>query len=119
MKKRNLLFTCLIVGFTTMMTLDAWSAPFLVCDPYPADQAQPTEFVVIINGLPEPIITPALEVSGGKAMKLDLGPLNLSGSRQLTARARNAWGESANSYPFLFIAGPPVQPTGITLSVIE
>lgn len=108
-----------LVVLFAMMVRYAWAAPFLVCDPYPATGQQPTEFVVTISGLPAPIITPAVETPKGKAMKLDLGPLNLSGSRTMTARARNLWGESEDSLPFTAIAGRPVVPTGITLSVSE
>lgn len=97
----------------------ALAAPFLVCDPYPSTAVQPTEFIVTISGVPAPITTPAVDVAGGKAMKLDLGPLNLSGSRTITAKAKNLWGASADSLPFTFTAGPPGLPTGITLSATE
>jgi hypothetical protein len=92
------------------------AAPFLVCDPYPATVTQPTEFVVTVSGITAPIVTPAVDVTGGKAMRLDLGPLNLSGAKTVTAKARNAWGESAASSPFSFTAGAPAVPTGIGLS---
>lgn len=95
------------------------AAPFLACDPYPTNQpaaAVPTEFVVTISGITAPIVTPAVDVTGGKALKLDLGPLNLSGTRTATAKARNQWGESAASAPFTFTAGPPASPTGLGLS---
>jgi hypothetical protein len=93
------------------------AAPFLVCDPYPSTVPQPTEFVVNISGITAPIVTPAINVTGGKAMKLDLGPLNLVGAKTVTAKARNpAYGESANSAPFSFTAGVPAAPDGLTLS---
>lgn len=94
----------------------ASAAPFLICDPYPSTAVQPTEFVVTISGLASPIVTPAVDVTGGKAMRLDLGPLNLSGAKTATAKARNAWGESAASSPFSFTANTPVAPGGIGLS---
>ena len=94
----------------------AMAAPFLVCDPYPATGQQPTEFVVTLSGLATPIVSPAVDVTGGKALKLDLGPLNLAGSRTVTAKARNAWGESAASPPFTFTAGVPGVPGGFGLS---
>lgn len=97
----------------------AFAAPFLICDPYPASapaSAVPTEFVVTISGVTAPITTPAVDVTGGKAMKLDLGPLSLSGTRTITAKAKNVWGESAASAPFVFTAGAPVTPTGFGLS---
>ena len=92
------------------------AAPFLVCDPYPATGQPPTEFVVTMTGVATPIVTPAVDVSGGKALRLDLGPLNLSGSKTVTAKARNAWGESAASAPFTFTAGVPGVPGGLGLS---
>lgn len=95
------------------------AAPFLTCDPYPTNvtgQAIPTEFVVTISGITNPIVTPAVDVTGGKGMRLDLGPLNLSGTKTVTAKARNAWGESAASAPFVFTAGVPGVPTGFGLS---
>ena len=95
----------------------ALAAPFLTCDPYANTAPQPTEFVVNISGITAPIVTPAVDVTGGKAMKLDLGPLNLVGAKTVTAKARNpAYGESANSAPFSFTAGAPASPTGLTLS---
>ena len=91
------------------------AAPFLTCDPYPTTGAYPTEFVVTVSGITNPIVTPAVDVTGGKAMRLDLGPLNLSGAKTVTAKSRNAWGESANSAPFSFTAGSPAPVTGIGL----
>lgn len=99
-----------------LLPLTANAAPFLVCTPYPSTGAQPTEFVVTISGVTAPIVTPAVDVTGGKAMRLDLGPLNLSGAKTVTAKARNAWGESAASSPFTFTAGGPAAPGGIGLS---
>lgn len=97
----------------------AFAAPFLVCDPYPTDvsaQAVPTEFVVSISGL-APITTPASPVGTNQVrLRLDLGPLNLTGTKTVTAKARNAWGESESSAPFTFTAGVPAIPGGIGLS---
>lgn len=92
------------------------AAPFLVCDPYPATGQQPTEFVVTVSGITTPIVSPAVDVAGGKALRLDLGPLNLTGSRTATAKARNQWGESAASAPLAFTAGAPLAPGGLGLS---
>lgn len=94
----------------------ALAAPFLVCDPYPSTAVQPTEFVVTVSGAATPIVTPAVPVTGGVAMRLDLGPFNLTGSKTVIAKARNAWGESAASAPFTFTAGSPATPSGFTLS---
>ena len=98
----------------------ASAAPFLVSDPYPTDaaaEAIPTEFVVAVSGRATPVVVPAVPVGTNQVMlKLDLGPLNLSGARTVTAKARNAWGESASSAPFAFTAGPPKVPGGLGLS---
>lgn len=93
------------------------AAPFLVCDPYPATGQQPVEFVVTVSGIANSIISPAVDAPGGKALHLDLGPLNLTGSRTVTAKARNLWGESADSAPLAFSAGTPVTPGGLGLSI--
>lgn len=93
----------------------AFGSPFLVCDPYPTTGQTPTAFVVTIAGQPAPIVTPAVTVSEGVMLKLDLGPLNLSGNKTLTVKARNAWGESPASPTFSFAAGSPGVPGGIGL----
>lgn len=91
------------------------AAPFLVCDPYPSTAQQPTEFVVTVSGVATPVVTPAVDVTGGKGLRLDLASLNLSGPRNVTARARNVWGESVESAPLNFVAGPPNAPIGFGL----
>jgi hypothetical protein len=97
----------------------AAAAPFLTCDPYPPTGAQPTEFVVTITGVAQPIVTPAVVVTGGKTMRLDLGPLNLTGERTFTVRARNAYGQSAESEPFTAWVGPPSVPTNFRVIAVE
>lgn len=104
------------VGGLALLSGAVSAAPFLVCDPYPATGQQPTEFVVAVSGITSPIVSPAVDVTGGKALRLDLGPLNLTGLRTVTAKARNAWGESASSAPLEFAAGAPSSPGGLTLS---
>lgn len=113
------LFLAVVALILSFVVRYAWSAPFLVSDPYSAEGQQPAEFVVTISGLTAPVITPAVETPQGKILRLDLGPLNLSGSRQITAKARNAWGESSDSSPLAFTAGRPAPPGGITLSATE
>jgi len=98
----------------------AQAAPFLTGDPYPTNVAGtvvPSEFVVTISGVAQPIITPAVTVGTNQVgLKLDLGPLNLSGAKTVTVKAKNAWGESAASAPFTFTAGVPGSPSGLGLS---
>lgn len=106
-----------LVGIALMLSsVTVGASPFLTCDPYPATGQQPTEFVVTVSGVANPLVSPAVDVTGGKALRLDLGPLNLTGAHTVTAKARNAWGESAASAPFTFTAGVPGVPGGIGLS---
>jgi len=114
MKGRNMAGISLL-----LLSGSVLAAPFLTCEPYATNQpasAIPTEFSVTISGIAAPIVSPAVDVAGGKALRLDLGPLNLSGARTVTAKARNVWGESAASAPFTFTALVPGVPGGLGLS---
>lgn len=99
-----------------LLPLTSLASPFLICDPYPSTGQQPTDFSVTISGITNPVISPSVDVTGGKSLKLDLGPLNLTGTRTVTVVARNQWGVSASSSPLVFTAGVPTSPAGITLS---
>ncbi len=92
-----------------------YAAPFVVSDPYPPDSPQPTEFVISVSGTQTPVIIPATVTSQGAILKWDVS--GVSGSKTITAKARNPWGESAATPPFTFTVGPPAAPTGIGLSV--
>jgi hypothetical protein len=82
-----------------------------------AGEAVPTEFIVTISGIAQPITTPAVPAGTNQVqLKLDLGPLNLSGAKTVTAKAKNMWAESAASTALTFTAGPPTVPTGLGLS---
>ena len=91
-----------------------YAAPFIVSDPYPPDAAQPTEFVISVSGTQTPVIIPATATPQGAILKWDVS--GVSGSKTITAKARNPWGESAATPPFTFTAGTPGAPTGIGLS---
>lgn len=91
------------------------AAPFVVSDPYQPDSPQPTEFVISVSGTQTPVIIPATATPKGAILKWDVS--GLSGSKTITAKARNPWGESAATPPFTFTAGTPAVPTGIGLSV--
>ena len=91
-----------------------YAAPFVVSDPYPPDAAQPTEFVISVSGMQQPVIIPATATPQGAILKWDVAALK--GSKTITAKARNVWGESAASLPFSFAAEKPGAPTGIGLS---
>lgn len=107
----------LFVGLAFAAAAAVQAAPYLTADPYPTDdpnKAVPTEFVVTISGLDEPVVTPAVPAGANQVkLWLDLGPLNLTGPRVATAKARNPWGESAPSAPLSFHAGPVSPPTNL------
>jgi len=90
------------------------AAPFVVSAPYPSSSPQPTEFVITVSGQSTPVIVPATSTAQGAILKWDVA--GVSGSTTITAKARNAWGESAASGPFTFTAGTPAAPSGIGLS---
>jgi hypothetical protein len=110
----------MLLGLFAALPVMVQAAPFLTADPYPTNVATeivPTSFVVTISGIAAPITTPAVSVGTNQVgLKLDLGPLNLTGSRTVTAKAKNAWGESASSLPFVFTAGVPAVPGSLGLS---
>lgn len=91
-----------------------YAAPFVVSDPYPPDGPQPTEFVISVSGVQAPVVIPAITTPQGVILKWDVAAVK--GSKTITAKARNAWGESAATAPFTFTAGTPAAPTGIGLS---
>lgn len=98
----------------SLMSLSIQSAPFVVSDPYPSSGPQPTEFVITVSGQSAPVIVPATSTAQGTILKWDVA--GITGSKTITAKARNAWGESAASGPFTFTAGTPAAPSGIGLS---
>ena len=109
-----------LLGLLAVLPVIAQAAPFLTATPYAtnvAGEAVPSEFIVTISGITQPITTPAVSVGTNQVgLKLDLGPLNLSGSKTVTAKAKNFYGESTASVPLTFTAGPPTAPSGLGLS---
>lgn len=99
----------------TLVSTPIYAAPFIVSDPYPPDSAQPTEFVISVSGTQAPVVIPATATPQGAIFKWDVAAQK--GSKTITVKARNMWGESAASLPFSFTAAQPVAPTGIGLSV--
>ena len=92
-----------------------YAAPFVVSDPYPTSGPQPTEFVISVSGTQTPVVIPATTTPQGAIFKWDVAAQK--GSKTITVKARNVWGESAASLPFSFTAEKPGAPTGIGLSV--
>lgn len=67
------------------------AAPFLVCDPYPADKPQPDVFLVTVGTAP-PISVPASkDANGSVALKWDLASIG-TGAKTVTVKAKSAWG---------------------------
>ena len=97
-----------------LASIPVHAAPFVISDPYPATGPQPTEFVITVSGQSAPVIVPATSAAQGTILKWDVA--GIAGSKTITAKARNAWGESAASGPFTFTAGTPAAPSGIGLS---
>jgi len=98
----------------SLMSLSIQAAPFIVSDPYPSTGPQPDEFVITVSGQTDPVVVPATSTTQGAMLKWDVA--GISGSKTITAKARNAWGESTASGPFTFTAGTPATPSGIGLS---
>ena len=71
--------------------------------------------MISVSGTQVPVIIPATTPPQGAILKWDVAAVK--GSKTITAKARNPWGESAATPPFTFTAGTPAAPTGIGLSV--
>ncbi len=98
------------------IALTANAAPFLVSDPYPVDKPQPDTFLVFIGTSTTPVTsTPVKATDGTVSLKYDLAAIG-AGHKTVKVRAKNAWGESADSLPFGFTAGSPAVPGGLGLS---
>ena len=109
MFKPLLMILCLFVFSLTTTQ----AAPFLTCDPYPPDKAQPDTFLVLV-GTAAPIASPAFRnPDGSVALRYDLAGVG-AGPQTVRVRAKNAWGESADT-PFTFTAGAPGVVSGLRL----
>lgn len=97
-----------------VLAMAGCAAPFLVSDPYPATGPQPDQFLVTV-GTAAPVTVPATKNADGTAyLKWDVGSIG-TGPKTVTAKAKNAWGESAASAPFSFTAGAPGAAAGLRL----
>ena len=97
----------------------AVAAPFLVCDPVPAQTQQNLNVVsYVITGLSSnPISTQAIvNADGSQQLHYDLAA-TANGSYTVTAAAINGLGlEGPPSDPFTFTVGLPAKPTGLRIS---
>jgi hypothetical protein len=93
-----------IILTIVLFASQAWSAPFLVCDP----QAGVVGYE--ITGLGEPV---SYIAQPDGSLKYDLAPVN-NGTYTLTVAACNMWGCSSTA-PFVFTKQPPSAPVGLRL----
>ncbi len=111
MKPHNLVFASLLA----VAAFPCAAAPFLVCDPYPATDPQPSSFLVTV-GTAAPVEVPATKNPDGSViLKWDLATVG-TGAKVVKARAKSVWGESVDTAPFSFTAGMPIPPGNIGLS---
>ena len=91
------------------LVVSAYAAPWLVSDPYPADQII-SKFQISIDGGAYVDSIPQ-----GNALRYDFAGI-ANGSHTIKARACNLYGCSPDSAPFELIKSIPGVPTNITIS---
>ena len=89
------------------------AGPYLVCDPYAASVAV-TSFTVFWDGTTTGISVPVLTDATGTYIHLDLSTVT-NGAHTVKIRAKNSWGESADSLPFTFTKQVPAAPLNIRI----
>jgi len=111
----------LLILLTILFPSVVFAAPYLVCDPYPSTDVQPTDFELVIDG-GSVIISPAVDVTGGKALKYDIGGVS-AGSHTVSVKAckdYDVWGRACSSaVNFTFVkpvVSSPAIPANIKLS---
>lgn len=109
MMRRFLLLSLLYLLFVGL-TGPVLANPFLVCDPPTAGEAV-TGYRLTLNGQ---LIDVAVDQTGEYGFKFDLVAIQ-NGEYTVTAVARNAWGESESSLPFVFTKAGPLMPTGMSI----
>jgi hypothetical protein len=95
----------LSLSFLLTASIALAQGPYLVSDPYPADEDQPDEFVIMLNGT-EYTSAAVANNDGLLYLRFDLDGIWNDGQNDLTVKARNMWGESI-LIPFAFTAGVP------------
>lgn len=100
--------------FLILTAAVATAQPFLVCDPYPAEN-QPTQFIVKVDQSETVTDYSEITTSAGErvAVVVDLAGYP-DGLHKITVRAKNIWGESAPA-PFEFNKQPPNPITNIRI----
>jgi len=97
----------------------ASAAPFLVCDPYPAnaDMGLNVTTFVVTGITANPInVQATINPDGTQYLHFDIGSLQ-NGTYTVVCSAINGYlKESQASSPFTFTVGQPATPTGLRLS---
>jgi hypothetical protein len=78
------------------------AAPFLVCDPYPTTVAQPTSFLVTMDGGAQVEVAALKLADNSVRLSYDLTAVAV-GNHTVTVVARTVWGDSNASSPFAFV----------------
>ena len=89
----------------------AYANPFLVCDPYPAEQ-EVTYFSMLVDG--SSVNVPYTLHSSGVAVVLDLGPLSVSAHQITEIKACNVRG-CGDPVPLFGVPGIPNSLNGLRL----
>lgn len=99
----------------SLASAPAFTAPFVVCDPYLPTVRQPTEFIVKFKDTGKQVVVPAAQTAAGVILKWDIA--GIVGTHTITAVARDKGGEPEDSAPFTFTAGDLSAPSGLTLTL--
>ena len=91
------------------------AGPYLVCDPYPASSAV-TSFILFWDGATTGVSVPVTTDATGTYLHYDLAAIS-AGIHTVKARAKNSWGESADSAPFAFTKSVPTVPVNVKINV--
>ena len=101
----------IIVLMVLLCSSIAYANPFLVCDPYPAEQ-EVTYFSMLVDG--SAVSVPYALHSSGAAIVLDLGQLNISSHQITEIKACNVRG-CGDPVPLFSVPGIPSSLNGLRL----
>jgi hypothetical protein len=113
---RKYILSVAVLLFAMFLGMECSAAPFVYCDPFPATM-QVDGFKIRIDGGSWIDVAPTVDqATGGKYIKFDLGPLNLSnGNHTGELLAFNLWGDGEVA-PFSFTKQVPSAPASTRLS---